>query len=263
MKWLSRFRPKGGGDNARAAPGPADPAHDLAELLPPEVAGYLRTAYVPTTVKGAIGSSSGFGGQPFLPDGTEHPICPQCDRPMSLLAQLAIDELPEEVRPAGTGLLQVFYSAHESDGQPCDDMLEGWAPFSEAHVLRLVPLDAGGRPSTSGEPFPPRRVVRWDPAWEVPGWEERGDLGVKLEDTIAEAIDAARIPLDGEKLGGWPAWIQGVEYPTCPVCGSSMRFVLQIDSEHNLPIMFGDVGTGHVTQCPNDPEILAFAWACS
>ena len=42
-----------------------------------------------------------------------------------------------------------------------------------------------------------------------------------------------------------------------------MKFVLQIDSKHNLPIMFGDVGTGYVTQCPDDPEVLAFAWARS
>lgn len=243
--------------------GLASTEEDPLNLLPPEAVGYVRTTFVPTTVVGEFGAGSGFGGQPFLPIGAEHPLCPQCGGPLSLLAQLAIDDLPEEVRPVGSGLLQVFYSAGESNGQPCDSMLEGWAPFSEAHLLRFVPSDVSGVTSTSGDSFPARRVVGWSPVREVPAFEELAGLGVELADSVADAISTARIPIEGEKLGGWPAWIQGVEYPTCPLCGATMGFVLQIDSEHNVPVMFGDVGTGHVTQCPNDPEILAFAWACS
>ena len=42
-----------------------------------------------------------------------------------------------------------------------------------------------------------------------------------------------------------------------------MELVLQIDSEQAVATMWGDVGIGHVTQCPNDPDVLTFAWACS
>jgi hypothetical protein len=56
--------------------------------------------------------------------------------------------------------------------------------------------------------------------------------------------------------------VQRVEYPNWPTCDARMGLVLQIDSEDNVPHMFGDVGCGHITQCPNHPEVLAFGWAC-
>lgn len=42
-----------------------------------------------------------------------------------------------------------------------------------------------------------------------------------------------------------------------------MQLVFQLDSEKGLPFMFGDVGIGHVTQCAEHKDVLAFAWACS
>jgi hypothetical protein len=41
-----------------------------------------------------------------------------------------------------------------------------------------------------------------------------------------------------------------------------MCLVLQLDSQGNVPLMFGDVGCGHVTHCPEHPGVLAFEWAC-
>jgi hypothetical protein len=41
-----------------------------------------------------------------------------------------------------------------------------------------------------------------------------------------------------------------------------MWHVFQIDSEDNLPYMFGDVGCAHITQCPEHKEVVAFGWAC-
>ena len=75
--------------------------------------------------------------------------------------------------------------------------------------------------------------------------------------------DVESFPLEGEKLGGWPAWIQGIEYPSCPLCDTQMALVLQVDSEKHVAMMWGDMGIGHVTQCPNHPDVLTFAWACS
>ena len=80
------------------------------------------------------------------------------------------------------------------------------------------------------------------------------------DDDVAEAIATAA---PGDKLAGWPAWIQGVEYPSCPKCEQQMRLVFQLDSDDHLPFMFGDVGTGHITQCPEHLEVVAFGWACS
>ena len=69
-------------------------------------------------------------------------------------------------------------------------------------------------------------------------------------------------PRQGDKLAGWPAWIQYVAYPRCRQCGLWMWFVFQIDSQCNLWHMFGDNGCGHITQCPDHRDELAFVWAC-
>ncbi len=66
----------------------------------------------------------------------------------------------------------------------------------------------------------------------------------------------------GDTLLGWPHWIQGVEYPECPKCKARMEHVFQIDSEKNLPLMWGDMGIAHVTRCPTHREVLALGWAC-
>jgi uncharacterized protein YwqG len=86
---------------------------------------------------------------------------------------------------------------------------------------------------------------------------------VELEEDEEEALMERDFPRHGEKLLGWPAWVQGVEYPKCRICGREMALVFQVDSEHNLPYMFGDAGVGHVTQCPEHHAELAFGWACS
>ncbi|HBL10742.1 MAG TPA: molybdate metabolism regulator, partial [Cyanobacteria bacterium UBA11162] len=72
-----------------------------------------------------------------------------------------------------------------------------------------------------------------------------------------------RLTYEGDKLAGYPLWVQGMEYSGCPICHEPMRQVFQLVSEDNLPYMFGDVGIGHVLQCQTHKEQLAFIWACS
>jgi hypothetical protein len=184
---------------------------------------------------------------------------------MPLLAQVALADLPAGSPPRGDGLLQVFYcqASDERELTSCDTELEGWAAFSPCHVVRLVAADSPGAPSGAGEPYPAHRVTSWREVTDWPGWEEQAELAITVEDDLLNAISDAGYPRAGEKLGGWPAWVQSLEYPDCPRCGSRMTFLLQIESEQLLPVMFGDLGTGHVTQCPAHPDVLAFAWACS
>lgn len=44
----------------------------------------------------------------------------------------------------------------------------------------------------------------------------------------------------------------------CPKCATRMQFLIQVDSEQNLPHMFGDSGAGHLSFCKNHPEIMSF-----
>jgi hypothetical protein len=87
------------------------------------------------------------------------------------------------------------------------------------------------------------------------------DLDVINPMSTCSAEDIA-VSVTGDKLAGWPAWVQNVEYLECPRCGRRMIHVFQVDSEDNVPFMFGDSGCGHITQCPEHKEIVAFAWAC-
>ena len=272
MSWITRLfggssrgANQAGDEVVPAAVRAIPPGVDPLSLLPEGARSHVRPAWLPDTDEGDIGRGSGFGGRPFLPDGVDHPACPRCGRPMPLLAQLALADLPAGGPQRGAGLLQAFYcpTTDERTFTSCNTELGGWAAFSACHVVRLVDAAGPGAPSDAGEPYPSRRVTGWREVTDWPGWEEQLELGVAIPDDLGNAISEAGFPRAGEKLGGWPAWVQSLEYPDCPRCGTRMAVLLQIDSEQLLPITFGDMGTGHVTQCPSHPDVLAFAWACT
>jgi hypothetical protein len=186
----------------------------------------------------------------------------------------------------GSGVLQVFYCTR------CDAEIEGWAPFSQAHVVRVVPPDDLVLPPTDPRTrtLPPAAITGWEAFEDLPHPTEHAELGLDLDydfqkktiavrcpsigltidgldleaqdedgHELAEAISAAAA---GDKLGGWPYWIQGLEYPSCSRCAARMALVFQLDSNDNLDFMFGDAGVAHVTQCPQHPDVVALAWAC-
>ncbi|AKJ02473.1 uncharacterized protein YwqG [Archangium gephyra] len=268
--------------------GPSDKSDDAAKAeailkaLEPWRNKHRRTAWLPQ-VKNGPGPAHGsrFGGLPWLPSGESHPACGNCKRPLRLLLQLNLLSLPEEVRQRlGPGLLQAFYCEHEDCEQECD----GWSPFSEAHRLRIIDVGHGNMAAPAGKPFPPKEISGWKQAEDLPSAAEHEELGLDFDydfEANTVRIRCAELGLDappigihdleaetvanasmGDKLLGWPHWIQGVEYPECPQCKTRMEYVFQIDSEHNLPLMWGDLGTAHITRCPNHPEVLALGWAC-
>lgn len=232
--------------------------------IPDALRPYLRTAWFPRTEDGlAPPDASSFSGLAWIPEGEAWPVCPTCGKPMQLFVQLNPADLPEPVRErVGEGLIQFFYC---TTLEPmCDIDLEGWAPFSKAHVARRVTLE--GTPSLAAppqieDPYPPKRIVGWEPRQDAPTpWEREVEEAEISDEAWREAED---FPLAGDKLGGWPLWIQGPERPACPRCNGEMEVILQLDSEDHLPHLFGDVGVGHLSICPRHPEMVAFGWACT
>jgi uncharacterized protein YwqG len=235
------------------------------ENLTTRIAAHRRTAYIPT-VENGDGSAGGskFSGVPCLAAGEPWPACGNCGRPLQLFVQLAADELPAEARERiGAGkLLQFFYCT--STDPDCESDAEAFLPHARSTLVRIV----SGAPA-AGEPralpagmFPPRRITGWTETDDYPSDEELDGLaGAALDEDDLDAL-AEEFPRLGEKLLGWPHWVQGMEYPACRVCGTEMRMLFQMDSNGALPYMFGDVGVGHVTQCPIHPDELAFGWAC-
>jgi hypothetical protein len=239
------------------------PAEDAP--IPDEVLPFLRKGWTPVTAeRPAALDGSKFCGAALIPAGEEWPRCGNCSEPLRLFVQLSSAELPEEAAQAfGEGILQFFYCT--SSDPLCESDAETWVPFNKATLARIFPLgtaeDAEGA-EAPGNAFPERAILGWEPLLDLPNEEELGDLGVALDDEVFERLANQGMPAEGDKLLGWPCWVQGVEYPSCPTCSASMKLVFQIDSEKNVPHMFGDVGCGHLFQCPNHPEILGFGWAC-
>ena len=59
------------------------------------------------------------------------------------------------------------------------------------------------------------------------------------------------------KIGGQPIWIQDDEHPTCPKCGKTMKFVVEIQTNEELSnnidtLAFGDDGKLYVFSCCNN-----------
>ena len=225
--------------------------------------------------------ASKFSGIPWIADDEEWPTCVGCKKPLQLFLQLNLAELPEELDGRfGDGLLQLFYCVNFD----CDQTLNAWEPFAEPTVVRVV--QSTGRERTDviapSNHFPARTIVHWEFNADFPAQEEHRALGLVydydfkakrvniswpetgllLEKLDFETAGLISPPQGGDKLSGWPYWIQSAEYPNCTQCGQRMDFVFQIDSEDNLPYMFGDVGCGHITQCATHKDIVAFGWAC-
>ena len=199
---------------------------------------------------------------------------------MQFFLQLDLGALPKKFStPLKSGLLQFFYCSTD------DGMCETWAHFTGTHDLRIV-KDQGVEITRAAGLAPLRQsfVTGWEEVQDAPHPEDqellgldyeydfqKGHVSVKSDDPPIELIEAPLSldvaeaigqPTAGDKLGAWPFWIQGAEYPDCPDCGTQMELLFQVDSEVNVDHMFGDAGCGHITQCPQHPESLAFGWAC-
>jgi uncharacterized protein YwqG len=255
---------------------------ELLKQLAPWREKHVRLTWKPVVSEGDGPTHvSKFSGIPWLSKGEDWPTCVGCNNPLQLFLQLNLSNLPEELNGRfGTGLLQLFYCVDYN----CDAALGAWQPFSGPTILRIVQPARPERENVTAHPghFPPRTIIGWDIDADFPAPEERAELGLKYEYNIKEkrvniswleaglqfanvdfdTAHAVSEPQSGDKLSGWPYWVQGVEYQNCPQCGQRMDFVFQIDSEKNLPFMFGDVGCGHITQCPTHRDVVAFGWAC-
>lgn len=205
--------------------------------------------------------ASKYGGLAAIPHREEWPFCGSCGRPMQLFLQLRPSDLPPEAEPfLGRRLLQLFVCTTVDNVG--DATCSTWDAFSPANRVRAVAI-AQGRLSYAPitkepveKPYPALRIVGWEPIDDYPNWSEHEGLGVELESTSASK-DALSAP--GDKLLGWPYWVQSPRYPYCPNCGQQMVVLFQLDHYGHLPFEFGDAGCGHITTCRRCSS-LAFSY---
>ena len=247
---------------------------------------HARPAWKPVCGETKNAPRGQFGGSPLLAADDPWPYCKGCGQPMQFFLQIPLATLPAAFGARGEGILQMFYCSEDA-GTTCYT----WEAFSGTHVVRLLTAPAATAPHPDDlVPFPLRSIESWREIVDYPHPPEHADLGlvyhyqrrknqvsvsckamgIELRDldiaavssprgNVAETIAAA---VHGDKLGGWPLWVQDVAYPACQECGRPMAYLLQLDSEDHIPHMFGSIGCGHIMQCPDHPHVLTFAWAC-
>lgn len=239
-----------------------DPESELKKALD-TLEKHKRKAYLPQTQnkENEFSSKSKFGGFPYLRDANDWPVCPNCNKNMQLFLQLDLEELPERQEE---GLIQLFYCT--SIDPPCESDLEAYFPFSKAVACRKIDISGESsqiKPKLQ-EVFSEKLIVGWEPVDDYPDYEEFDELGIDIDGDTYELIQEKDLasPVADDKLFGWPYWVQSVEYPFDRDTGSRMELLFQLASEDNLAFMFGDSGTGHLTQSPDNKNELGFGWAC-
>lgn len=236
------------------------------KTVPAAIKPFLRTAWKPQVTDGdASPKDSKFSGIAWLAKDESWPVCQNCGQPMPLFLQLNLERLPDALHSEfGNGLLQLFYCINSEPH--CESECEVFFPFTQGKLVRIIEPEGEFHSIEMpeiGHYFPPKRITGWEEMEDYPNWEEGQEHGITLSDHQWDTLAKRDFPHAGDKLAGWPCWIQKVEYPNCPICNTRMQLVFQLDSNDHLPYMFGDLGCGHITQCPTHKAQLAFAWACS
>jgi len=223
----------------------SSPSADLAAVSKP------AWLWVMTDGEGAADSTR-TGGRPIMGEDEPWPTCGDCKNPLTFHMQSNLDALPDGMKPPECGgILRFFYCLQDD----CVGM-GGWDAFDPQHHISILHGYGHTRETPKGTiEVPPKMVSRYENVDDVPHWDDRDDL--KLPDD-----DDAFHPAEDHKYGGWPLWIQGAERPNCPTCSAVMQPFIQLDeaSEHNFN--FGGGGIGHISQCSDHPDQLAFGWAC-
>jgi hypothetical protein len=239
--------------------------NDINDELLEHLEATKRTAWLPETAEGdAKTACSKFGGTAWLLAGEAWPTCARCRKPMALFLQLDLSTLPEETwGMLGDGLLQMFYCVSRDN---CVITREGLSPFSPYQLLRRIDPRQG---APAAQPAPldrflyARTIEYWKPIEDYPSTYELQELGFELDDATSDALFHRGLTAQQrDKLFGWPAWVQHVDYPKCRICGRALRLIFELESWQNLFYSFGDSGCGQITGCPDHPDELAFFWQC-
>jgi uncharacterized protein YwqG len=228
---------------------------------------------------------SKYFGLPWLPAGEEWPEINGVK--LTFILQLDVASLPEPHKSAlgSEGLVQLFYDItgeNEWDesafirrvltnGQPSSCKAD---PTLEEGVEGPSDTQADAFTDDTAE-WKPKLIKDWKADVDYPRYEHLEDLtDIDLEEIFdRKEVDASEKLdncLQGDKLGGWPFWTQGVEYQE-DKAGQQMTYVFQLDAgcffdgrkfPAHAPSLFAGDGTGHISVSPTDPNELKFWWAC-
>ena len=101
-------------------------------------------------------------------------------------------------------------------------------------------------------PAPARSIELGPDKADFPDSQDAGD-----RDGIEDAPD---LTLAGDKLLGWPSWVQGNEWPSCPDCAKAMDLLRQMQSDKGIAHQWGDSGHAYLFLCFDHPTRVGFVW---
>lgn len=224
---------------------------------------FIKKAYLPI-VKVATpkhDATTKFGGLPYLRNNKDWETCPSCKQNMQLFVQLNLETLPLKYSNS-KGLIQLFYCTNEAK---CELSQDNFLPFSQGVVARKIQVkgnSATQKPNLA-KVFEEKQVTTWETIDDYPSPEEYVDLGIEIDRNTVELLEDADIclPAPGDKLGGWPYWLQYREYIEDEADDESeFSHLLQLDSQDNLPFDFGEGGLAYLMYNPKKDEELALLW---
>ncbi|ACM25288.1 DUF1963 domain-containing protein [Agrobacterium rhizogenes] len=197
-------------------------------------------------------AASWWGGNFLGKEGEVVPVCEKSGRLMHPLVQIRVDELPEI--PPALSKLALLTIWMDLEDIPLDDAEngKGFAVRTYPSTAGLVPIGPGYRESADLPTFP----VLWRAtALEQPSWD---DIAFKIPDGVARSNQSewffeSQYATETNKyqrtcpvkLGGWPTWIQGENWP------EDAEFYLQIDSTDKGRFYVGDSGSIYLFQTPS------------
>lgn len=172
--------------------------------------------------------------------GTGVGVCPVCGEPDHHL--VTIDPLPLSKSVTGVHRLQLatclsclgwsvpaLWYRHEADGRPTavqvGDPRKPEFPHEPLHETTVQLCNLGRR-------------------WRWQDW----------------ALSNGRENL--HRIGGHPTWVQDAEYPACPQCGQTTRFLLQLDSDLDGGWLWGSGGVLYVFWCDRC-RMSGQLWQCT
>lgn len=272
------------------------PALRLPKVLAPHRAALEASVRPYVSLKGSRGRaqpwSSRLGGAPYRPQGSAWPLSRTSGRPLAFLAQLNFAELPHLEGFPTQGIVQFFIA----DGDYCG------AAFDRGHGIEALGDDANYRvlyhpevmrdpagldlASAPYAPDPDGHGLPHDPAQEfmlrgtlTSGPVTRDDRlfehlvgqslwvllesedGLEIDDDELERYE--RLAGSGHKLGGYPDFRQKdprtLQHPHVQL--------LQLSSDDDLELMWGDSGIAHFFIQPDDLARADFSrvvyhWDC-
>lgn len=224
----------------------------LYERLKP----WLGNTHLATVVEGErVGPVTKLGGRPWLLADETWPTCKNCGERMALIIQLDGSSLPDRAI-GGSGLIQAFLCLRDEPG------CKTWEPFASGVLARRISAAAGGEATDVVSGVDSRSIEGWTRVEDLPVVEELESLGAHLSAGETDALIDAHYKLArgltvrGNKLGGYPNWPQGVNYPRCKVCSRRMNLIFQIENAH--PSSRNGPATAFLAGCPEHADELAF-----